>query len=490
MKLKVKFSNWKAGRPIAILNDKTALRMSANVNDRILITHNSKKTIAVIDISSKMVKDREIILSVEVLSQLNLKNSEIVNVDLAKKPGVVNIINKKLLCKPLSEKEIKNIVSSIVDNALTEIEIAFFISAVYKCGMTLDEVTYLTKSMVETGKRLKLKGKYIVDKHSIGGIAGNRTTPLVVSICASQGLIFPKTSSRAITSAAGTADVMEAVCKVNFSIREIESIIKKTNACLVWGGSLGFAPADDKIIRVENQIHIDPEPNLLASILAKKISAGSKYVLIDIPYGKFAKVNKKEAIELKNKFENLGKKFNLKLKGVITKGDQPIGNGVGPILEIKDIISVLKCEKNAPQDLRKKAVFLSGQIFELCGKTKKGKGETLAIKALESGQAFERFRKIVEAQKGSLDNLSLAKFNKEIKSEKSGKVISIDNKKINFLARVAGSPLDKKAGLFLFKHNSEKVKIGEPLITIYSQSKRRLEDALDFYNKNKIFTIK
>jgi putative thymidine phosphorylase len=490
MKLRVKSSGWSAGRPIAILNAKASMRLTANVNDRVLIKYKSKKITAVIDLSSKIVSEDEIVLSSEILSYLGLKGKEFVDVDIAKKPRSVQIINKKLGCETLSEPEINQIVKAVVDNSLTEIEIAFFISAIYKCGMKPEEIVALTRSMFETGKKLKFPGKIVVDKHSIGGIAGNRTTPIVVSICASAGLTFPKTSSRAITSAAGTADVLEAVCKVNFSSEEIKKIIRKTNACMVWGGALGFAPADDKIIRVESMINIDPEPNLLASILAKKLSVGSKYVLIDIPYGKFAKVSKQEGQNLKEKFESLGKKFGLKLKAVLTDGSQPIGNGIGPILEIKDIISVLENKPGCPKDLKNKSVFLAGQIFELCGKAKKNQGEKLALKILESGLAFKKFNQIIEAQEGSLKNLGLAKCQYDILADKSGKIDFIDNKKINLLARVAGSPLDKKAGLYLYKHLKNKISKGDKLITIHSESKAKLDDAIHFYKENKVISVK
>jgi len=490
MKLKVKKYKLSAGRPIAIINKETAKTLLASLNDRILIKYNSKKIVAVLDFSSQMSGKKEIVLSSEILEYLGIHGGESVIVDIAKKPRVIQTINKKLRGDKLSKEEILSIIKSIVNNELTETEIAFFISAIYEYGMSMDEIVWMTEAIFKTGKKLNLNKKIIVDKHSIGGIAGNRTTPLVVSICAAAGLIFPKTSSRAITSAAGTADVMEAICRVDFSPIELKKIINKTNACLAWGGSLGFAPADDKIIRVESQINIDPEPNLLASIMAKKLSVGSKFILIDIPYGKYAKVNKDKAFDLKKKFEEMGKRFNLKLKCVITNGSEPIGRGVGPVMELIDIVKILKCEKDAPSDLRNKSLFLSGQILELAGKSKKGQGEKLALGILNSGKAFTKFKEIVEAQDGKLVELKPGKFSHEIKSGKTSKVISIDNKKINILARVAGSPNDKKAGLYIYKHIGEKLNKGDGIITIYSSSKHKLKDAVDFYKENKIIQIK
>ncbi|MFA6023224.1 MAG: AMP phosphorylase [Candidatus Pacearchaeota archaeon] len=491
MKLKVKHHKWSAGRPVAILNKEIAKILFAGLSERILIEYGSKRIVAVLDLSSKIAERGEIVLSTEILEYLNLSGGEIVNVEVAIKPRAIQVINKKLKGEKLKEKDIFSIVRSIVNNELSETEIAFFISAVYERGMSMDETAWLTKAMYKTGNKLGLKNKVIVDKHSIGGIAGNRTTPIVVSICAAAGLIMPKTSSRAITSAAGTADVLEAICDVNFSIAEIKKIVQKTNACMVWGGALGFAPADDKIIRVESAINIDPEPNLLASIMAKKLSVGSKFVLIDIPQGKYAKVDMKKAKRLSSEFEQIGRKFNIKVKCVITDGSQPIGNGIGPVMELRDIILILKNE-NGPKDLRKKSIFLAGQLFELCGKTKKSQGEKLAEEILSSGKAYEKFQQIIKAQKGSLSNsrLSIAKFSHEIKADKNCRISMIDNKKINLLGRIAGSPNDKKAGLYLHGHLGDNFSKGDKILTIYSQSKQKLSDAIDFYKENDIIEVR
>ena len=209
---------------------------------------------------------------------------------------------------------------------------------------------------------------------------------------------------------------MESVARVEFSLDEIKKIVKKTNACMVWGGALGLAAADDKIIQVEKLLNLDPEPQLLASILAKKLAVDSKYVLIDIPYGKSAKVSFYQAINLKRKFEKLGKYFKIELKCVLTDGSQPIGNGVGPILEVRDALSILKQEQGRPLDLEKKSLMLAGKLLEMVGKAEKNKGEYLAERILKSGQAFEKFKEIVKVQKGSLSGrrLALGKFSKEI----------------------------------------------------------------------------
>jgi len=485
VKLKVKVLELLAGRPVAIMNVKTASKMNVHLDERVRISNNGKSIISVIDIATGLLKENEIVVSKEIKSQLQLRKGSSVEVSLATEPISAEYIHKKLKCKRLNQLEITKIINDIVKNALTETEIAYFVSAVYKCGMNIEEIEFLVRAMADVGKKIDF-GDDVVDKHSIGGIAGNRTTPLVVSICAAAGLTMPKTSSRAITSAAGTADVMESICKVEFKIKEIRDIVKKTNACFVWGGSLGLSPADDKLIQVERILHLDPEPQLLASILSKKIAIGIDKVVIDIPYGVGAKVDKKSAQKLKKQFEFLGKKFNIKLKAALTDGSQPIGNAIGPYLEIKDIINILGRKENRPLDLEKKAVYLSGEIFELSGKTRKGDGKKLAQEILDSGEAFKKFKQIIKAQKGSIPRkIPIAKFHESMHATKKGKIKSIDNKKMNMMAVLAGSPMDNTAGLYLHKHVKDKVKRGEPLITIHSESKQRLKEAEDYFKRQK-----
>src|SRR3989344_666815 len=340
MKLKIKKFNFLTGRPVCMISEQTARALSFHVCQRILIKRNGGKLISVVDILEDVLKKNEIAVSEEVLESLHLKHGEIVDVELAEKPHCIDLIKEKLKGRRLNEKEIREIIENIAENALTEVEVAFFVSAVYEEGMSLNETKYLTKAMIETGNQLRFKG-HVTDKHSVGGVAGNRTTPIVVSICASQGLIIPKTSSRAITSAAGTADVIETIARVDFSLPEIKHIVNKTNGCFVWGGALGLAPVDDKIIKIEKIVNIDSSSQVIASILSKKISVGSKWILIDIPCGQSAKFTHSEAKKLKNRFLEMGKLFNLKMKVVLTDGSEPIGNGIGPALEMTDVIKVL-----------------------------------------------------------------------------------------------------------------------------------------------------
>ena len=487
MKLKVKILDWTAGLPVAMLNEETAEKLGVRIRDRISIKVDSKELDTIVDTIGKLIRKNEIAVSFEIKKRLNLRKGQKVDVNLALNPDSLNYIKKKLNNHTLSKKEINEIITDIVNNSLSEAEIALFVSGMYQFGMTMNETVDLINAILKNGNIFDLKN--VADKHCIGGVAGNRTTPLVVSICASAGLIMPKNSSRAITSAAGTADVIETIANVEFSIEEIKKIIKKTGACMVLGGALKLVPADSQIIQVEKMISLDPEAMLLASIMSKKLAVGSDYILIDIPYGKNAKVDKKKALDLKKKFEYLGKHFKKKLKVVLTDGSQPIGNGIGPALELRDVIKVLKRE-NGPLDLEEKSIFLSGELLEMTGKTKKGKGKQLAREILNSGKAFKKFEQIIKAQDGDFKKLRFARYKYDIKAKKSGTIFEIHNKKINTMARIAGCPADKNSGLYLHIYLKDKLKKRDKIVTIYSESKSRLKEAIKYYEKEKPIKMK
>lgn len=492
MQLKAKISHWSAGLPVAMLNLKTAEKLGVHAGDRVTLRTISKKPnemVTIIDTIERIVKDGEIGVSFEIKKILNLRDGQTLDVSFSGPPDSVNYVKKKLIGEELSDKEIRQIIDDVVSNKLTEPEISVFVSGMYRNGMTFKETVALVDAVLNSGKKLHFNNKYVVDKHCIGGIAGNRTTPIVVSICVAAGLTMPKTSSRAITSAAGTADCIEVISPVEFSIPELKKIVQKTGGCLTWGGSLGLAPADSTIIKVEKMLKIDPVAQLLASIMSKKLAAGSKYILIDIPYGEKAKVTKKKGKMLKGKFERLGNHFGVKIKVLMTKATQPIGNGVGPALEMIDVIKVLNPKEDGPKDLEEKAVYLAGEIIDMTGKTKKGHGKKLAMELLKSGKAFEKFKKIIEAQGGKVEKINTSKIYEIIKAPKSGKIKEIDNHLINYLGRVAGCPMDRYAGCYLHHHVGEKVKEGEPLITIYAESKPRLTEAVKYYKEKQPIRI-
>ena len=246
-----------------------------------------------------------------------------------------------------------------------------------------------------------------------------------------------------------------------------------------------MVPADSRIITIEKILKIDPTAQLLASIMSKKLADGAKYLLIDIPYGPEAKVTKSKAEYLKKNFEKIARHFGIKIKVVLTKAKEPIGNGIGPALEIQDVMDVLNPDREGPIDLETKSLYLAGEILELAEKAKKGQGKILAKKLLKSGKAWKKFKAIILAQGGKIKDVEIGKYSKTIFIEKNAKIKNIENYAINDLARVAGCPTDKFSGVYLHCHEGQKLKKGDKIITIYSQSKPRLEEALNYYEKKK-----
>ena len=492
MKFKVKDVDIKTGGiQVIVMNQADAHFHDLHNGDRVKVNYGNRSTVAILDLatSNKMVPPGYVALFEEVLEKLHVKHNCYVNINIEKKPVSVSYIKKKLNGGILTPAEIDTIIKDIVGKRLTDIEITYFVAACHTNLMSMKETIALTKSMIKHGDRLSFKKKYVIDKHCVGGVAGNRTTMLIVPLAAAAGLIIPKTSSRSITSPAGTADTMEVLCNVSFSIKKMKEIIKKTNGCLIWGGALDLAPADDSIIKVEHPIGIDSRSQLLASIIAKKASVGSTHVLVDIPMGHGAKINTRgQAERLKQNFISIGKQIGIKFFVMITDGSFPIGNGLGPALEARDVIHVLRNDIGAPADLRKKALTMAGRIFELVGKTKKGQGYRYAENLLSSGKAYKKFFEIIKAQGGKEvkpEEIKIGNYLHNVKSEWKGKLKHIDNHGISRVARLAGAPLDKGAGVYLHKRKNQKIWKGEILFTLYANNQSRMKHALEYYNINK-----
>jgi len=489
MKFKVKDMDIASGGIlIAVINTKDAEKLDLHHDDRVKIRKGKRTVIANINISEsdKAVPVGKVGLFEEVLDALKAKEKDQIDLDLTPKPKSIAFIKKKLYGKELDYKEIHNIVDDIVHDRLTAIEKTYFVAAGFAEGMTIKEIVSLTKAMVETGIKINFRGN-AYDKHSIGGVAGNRTTMVVVPICAAAGLKFPKSSSRSITSPAGTADTMEVLCKVDLNVKKMKEVVHKIGACMIWGGAINLAPADDKIIHVESPLSIDAEGQLLASVMAKKASVGADRVLIDIPKGKSAKVRtQQEAVHLKEMFELLGNELGMKVKVIITDGNQPIGRGIGPYLEARDVMWILENDKKGPADLKEKSLMMSGILLEMAGH--KG-GYMKAKKILESGKALKKMKEIIKAQGAEKKKYGLAKYHFDIKAKKGGLVNEINNGAISKVARIAGAPGDKTAGAYLVKKAGQRVKKGETLYTIYAESRFKLGLARKLNKELKPYSI-
>ncbi|MBS1266460.1 MAG: AMP phosphorylase [Candidatus Woesearchaeota archaeon] len=491
MRLQVKDVDIATGNTlVAIMNELDAKRFDLHFEDRVKLKRYRKEVIVIIDISenSNFIPKGSIGLMEEVLSALNVKDGDNVRLEFEKTPKSVGFIKKKLDGNEISKNEIFEIVEDVVENRLSTIEMTYFVAGCYNHGLSLKESINLTKAMVETGDKFNINRKQIVDKHCIGGVPGNRTTMVVVPILAAGGLTVPKTSSRSITSPAGTADTMEVLSNVSLTVDKMTKVVEKTNACIIWGGAYNLAAADDKLIRLRHSLSLDPIGMVLASVLAKKLAVGATHVLIDIPYGKGAKVtDKKQANKYKDLFEKIGSKLGMKVRVLLTDGTHPIGNGIGAVLEARDVMWVLEQDKRAPCDLREKSLELAGEIFEMVGRAFKGQGKRLARFILNSGMAHNAMKEIIKAQGQKNPDLLAGKYSYHVKSKVNGKVKHIDNKIIAKIARVAGSPVDKAAGIYIHKHVGSWVRKDDPLYTIYANSKQKLNFAKEIAKNSGYF---
>jgi putative thymidine phosphorylase len=347
--------------------------------------------------------------------------------------------------------------------------------------------------MAETGETFNLTTK-VVDKHSVGGLAGNRITPLIAAIIASLGIYMPKTSSRAITSPAGTADTMEVLCPVAFEMEQIKQIVKKTKACLVWGGGVKMAPADDHIIKVSHPLALESFDKMIVSIMAKKVAMGVDCLIIDVPVGKSCKVpTMKDAKQIEEKFKKLGKRFGMKVEILPTKATEPVGEGIGPALEARDVLRVLQQHKFRPMDLENKGCRVAGRLLEMKGYCKKGRGYEIAKKQITSGAAWKKLNDIIAAQGGKKDWNSeevMQEYQRyEIHAKRSGKIKFIDNKAINEVCMNLGAPIDKYAGIHIHARYGNRVKKGDKLFTMYASSEERLKLGILGAASNVIFHI-
>ncbi|MCF7964236.1 thymidine phosphorylase family protein [Methylobacter sp. Wu8] len=459
---------------------------------KVLISTNGSKVLAVLNVvdDSSIVQPGELGLSEQAFSRLSVAEGSLVTVNHAEPPKSMDAVRRKINGERLDQDDFNNITNDIVETRYSKMEMAAFLVATGQNNLDRDELFFLTRAMLQSGDRMNWHEALVADKHCIGGIPGNRTSMLVVPIVAAHGMLIPKTSSRAITSPAGTADTMELLAEVNLTPEQLHEIVGKERGCLAWGGTAKLAPVDDMLISVERPLGIDSQGQMVASILSKKLAAGSTHLLIDIPVGPTAKVrHMNQALALRKLFEFVGDRLNIHLEVMITDGRQPIGRGIGPVLEARDIMQVLKNDPDAPFDLRQKSLQLAGRIIEFDPDVRGGQGYAIARDILDSGRALAKMDALIRAQGAKVIDLHPGNLCHEVVADCDGVVISIDNFQMATIARLAGAPMMKKAGVDLLKKMGDPVKKGDVLYRIYAEFPADFKFAQDLANSNNGYTL-
>ncbi len=496
MKLKVKEINFETGNAKDIvLNISDAQELGQKAGERVFVKNIKSKSIeekywvAIIQIDylGTIVESGEIGVFRNLLREKNeLKNETIVSVKPADPPDSFKYIKKKIKGLKLSSEEINGIISDVVSGSLSRIELAAFITGVSINGMDNEEMTALALSETRSGEIFYF-GMDVYDKHSTGGVPGNKVSLIIVPIVAAAGLTIPKSSTRAITSPSGTADSMEVLAPVAFTPEELNKIVTEENACIIWGGALETAPADNILIEIERPLHMDPVGLMIPSILTKKLSLGVKKLVLDIPVGEGTKF----ATPVKGRqfaylFKEIAANVGIETECALTLAHQPIGHAVGPALEAKEALILLRDYSAGPNSLIEKSTDLAGMLLEMSGKAQKGMGQTMAKEILQSGKAYEKMKKIIAAQGGdpeiTPEDVKVGPNIKEFFSSKEGYIVDVNNSIINQIAKTAGCPSSKTSGVEIIKKQGAKIKDGELIFRIYSHSESKLRKAEKIYN--------
>ncbi|HZR45487.1 MAG TPA: thymidine phosphorylase family protein [Candidatus Manganitrophaceae bacterium] len=453
---------------------------------RVQVAHKGHTMIATLNIvNTDLLTPGEAALSEPAWRLLDAKEGDWI--DLSHPPPLESLrhVRAKVYGKRLDEEAMKEIIQDVVAGRYSDVHLASFITASAGDRLDASEMAALTRAMIEAGERLHWSRIPVMDKHSVGGLPGNRTTLLIVPIVSAFGLTMPKTSSRAITSPAGTADTMETLAPVALDIPSMRRVVDQEGGCIVWGGSVRLSPADDVLIRVERPLELDSNGQIVASILSKKAAAGSTHVVIDMPIGETAKVRSIEAARnLRGRLEEVGRAVGLNIRAVFTDGSQPVGCGIGPALEARDALAVLRCEATAPPNLRERALILAGAVLELSSRVPPGEGYSAARAILDDGRAWRKFQAICKAQGGMREPRS-AGFTWTVEAERSGKVVRIDNRRLARVAKLSGAPQASAAGVYLHAFLGARVEKGQPLFTIHAESPGEMAYALAYVEGQK-----
>lgn len=441
-------------------------------------TASIRSDVQVVD-SPALLGGDEIGLSAEAFDELGLPEGSEVTIRRTPSPESRAALTRKIQGGELTEEQYHTLIRDIVEARYPDGEVAAFLVAATQ-KLSNDEVTALARVRSRFAQKITWPDKIVVDKHSMGGIPGSRITLIVVPIVAAHGaFLMPKSSSRAITSAAGTADAMEALARVELNPAELRACVEKARGSIAWNGRLNHSVVDDVMNAITRPLGIDSNRWSVASILSKKLTAGSTHVIVDLPYGPRAKLKSEaEAAELADLFETVGAGLGLVVNAFPTDGSRPIGRGIGPALECRDVGWVLDNDRQAPADLVEKALFFASRILAwdpVLGSVAAGRAR--AEELLRSGAARAAFEQIIDAQGRREPPVVPGLLVHTVRSPKAGTVTEIDGWAVAGIARRAGAPFDKAAGIDLRRHVGDRVAAGDPLFAIHASASSDLDEA-------------
>ncbi|MHA2169661.1 MAG: AMP phosphorylase [Candidatus Kariarchaeaceae archaeon] len=492
----VKILDIRSVEPMVMLSHATASRLKLRHTEVVTLKYEGVQIVATPVVVKGFIEDDVIGIGDKSANWLGVKDGSMISVLARRPPQSYELMRKKVSGASWTETEIRSIVSDISRRKYTSLEVATYTLVSQFQGYDNLELASIAQSMAEAGTQFNFD-EPVYDKHSIGGIPGNKITPIIVSIIAAAGLLIPKTSSRAITSPSGTADTMEVLCDVTFTPEEVSELAPKSRGMIVWNAPLNISPLDDMVIDIKRQLGIDPPDQMLASIVSTKIAMGVNNLTFDIPTGYGTKMpDRNIAINFAHSLIGLCRQSGIRVEAALTLGEQPLGFNIGPALEAKEALKVLeiKGQQNGKSvSVQEKSIELAGMLLEMAGLTVQGKGPTFANEYLKSGKALQKFKEIVEIQGGdpniSSDDIPVGEHSIEVKAAKDGYIVKVDNNVIKNICRAAGAPRDKGAGIVLLARQGDFVHEGDHIFTIYSNSESKLSLAYQTCNSTPAFNI-
>ena len=448
---------------------------------RVQVTLGAHHLIATVNVvSSSLLRNDEASLSESAWKALGAEEGSLIQVSHPEPLESLSVLRAKVYGRRVDLAGWREVLADVVEGHYSELHLAALVTACAGDRLDLAETIALTQAMVEGGERLQWPSSQVVDKHCVGGLPGNRTTLIVVPIVAAAGLTIPKTSSRAITSPSGTADTMETLAPVDLTVEHMRRVVEEEGGCMVWGGNVRLSPADDLLIRVEKPLDFDSEGQLVASVLSKKIAAGSTHTLIDVPVGPTAKVRSAEAAQiLSERLEAVARALGVHAKVHLSDGTQPVGRGIGPALEARDVMAVLRGDADAPADLRERSLALAAEVLQFAPGVLPAESSAMARRLLESGAALRKFEAICRAQ-GGLREPPRARLTRAVTAARDGVCVAIDNRRVARIAKLSGAPRAPSAGLELHVRIGQRVQRGSPVYTIHAEAPGELEYAAGY----------
>lgn len=402
------------------------------------------------------------------------------------------IMKKKKGCE-LTNEEIRYMIEGYTKEDIPDYQMSAMMMAICFQGMTPEETKNLTIAMAKSGDILDLseiKG-IKVDKHSTGGV-GDKTSLVLGPMVAALGVAVAKMSGRGLGHTGGTIDKLESFTGFTTALSK-DTFVKNVNeiGMAIAGQTADLAPADKKLYALRDVTGTVDQMSLIASsIMSKKLASGADAIVLDVKTGDGAFMKTLEdSVALAEAMVSIGKLAGKKMAAIISDMDQPLGNAVGNILEVKEAIDTL--QGRGPKDLEELVLTLGSYMVVAAEKAQSVEEAREQLKqTLTDGSAFEVFKKFVVAQGGCEEEvlhpekLPTAQYMKEVVADTDGYVAKIQTEEIGRISLLLGggretkeSEIDLTVGVVLNKKRGDKVEKGDVLATVHANDKEKLEQA-------------